>query len=150
MSNHDNAQPRELTADEIAAIRTLADAAEQTMVRRQMALNNWSANPNQITEYALDFLSDNVVLSADGLVNAIRALLAHVAAVDARCRAYEAALRVIANATNMIDHAERMGVQLSEYGQAHPAVTMREIAEHGLQQAAATDGSGRDGNGEAG
>lgn len=74
----------------------------------------------------------------------IRALLAHVAAVDARCRAYEAALREIRDHKRLIDTEERPAVWISELQDM--VNRFKSVAADAL---AATDGSGRDGNGEA-
>lgn len=79
--------PRELSADEIAAIR-------ERYEERQRAKQAWSNV--DISDPAYGVALEHWRMMSMRVCMDIPALLAHVAAVDARCRAYEAALRPFA------------------------------------------------------
>lgn len=79
--------PRELSADEIAAIRVELDAYRATLLEY-----------TERTYLDPDFeaVISNLDICRTAVAMRVPDLLAHVAAVDARCRAYEAALRPFA------------------------------------------------------
>lgn len=99
----DNTTPRELSADELAAIR-----------ERDAAMRNRT--------YPTNLSLADLLWAADDRA----ALLAHVASVDARCRAYEAALRdadmksdLLQTALGIIKHATANGVPTLLRGRAY-------------------------------
>lgn len=123
--------PRELDAAEIAAIR-------ERYEERQRAKQAWSNV--DISDPAYGVALEHWRMMSMRVCMDIPALLAHVAAVDARCRAYEAALRSIVNNAPPLEAGQSVGWEWKAW-------VMGRMAEDAL---AATDGSARDGNGEAG
>lgn len=132
--------PRELSADEIAAIR-----------ERDAAMRNRT--------YPTNLSLADLLWAADDRAD----LLAHVAAVDARCRAYEADFKALAAQVPRIDSAGDVQIEDLEvsYGEMCDMAKVRLTALMAVatldgirkrrerEALAATDGSGRDGNGEA-
>lgn len=129
--------PRELDAAEIAAIR-------ERYEERQRAKQAWSNV--DISDPAYGVALEHWRMMSMRVCMDIAALLAHIAAVDARCRAYEAALTDV---DQLISYPEESGCARGDVGCLLDKV--RKVAFDALMAtSAATDGSARDGNGEAG
>lgn len=139
--------PRELSADEIAAIRVNAEQ-DDTYLTLQERIDRLEAMAEDKPDsgglnYFLAKAHRNIEAHPS---TAIFALLAHADALAARCRAYEAALTDV---DQLISYPEESGCARGDVGCLLDKV--RKVAFDALMAtSAATDGSARDGNGEAG
>lgn len=138
----DNTTPRELDPAELAAIR------ERDAAYRQIRETWWDTHAEDPNHEAIDWTFRNALYAT---AYDVPALLAHVASVDARCRAYEAAL---ADVDQLISYPEESGCARGDVGCLLDKV--RKVAFDALLRAAngdggrGNDGSDGNGSGEAG
>ncbi len=159
MSNHDNATPttpRELGADEIAAIRE----------RFERYNADWHALDYMATGSQIAYETEQRLSDASERFPAdVSALLAHAAALSARCRAYEADFKALAAQVTRIDDAGDVQIddlevsygEMCDMGKVQLTALMAVATLDGIRKrrereaaSGATDGDGGSGNGEAG
>lgn len=125
----DNTTPRELDPAELAAIR------ERDAAYRQIRETWWDTHAEDPNHEAIDWTFRNALYAT---AYDVPALLAHVASVDARCRAYEAALvRVLTLSILKQSPADTAYTALDN---------IAETAKRALDAALAANGDGGRGN----